>query len=755
MVEKNRAAVRSRPTEKRWRSDGHGVFPALFLLALALFSSSARGTDFYVATNGSDANPGTLAAPFLTLAKAQSAEEAAGTRVPRNIFIRGGEYFNVTMLLQGPSAGRGQDDSGCSWIGYPGDPPAILYGGEPLTNWIASSNGWWRAQLPNFPSASLNPAVNELSNWEVRMLLVDGQMAARAQFPVDGSSLTYPNTSSQTDLSYINYREGDLPDTMVATNAEVMIDWSWDSTTLGVSSIIPATRTIRFIGTVWPSRGLQLVPDIQTYRIYNTAEGLSAPGQFYFDRANHIVVYYPIGGKDPNTSEIIVPTTDRLWFIKGYQGGIGLNGVTFSNLTMKVLAADRELEGNFGYLWNHMSLIHLGDNAGPANLTIQNCTLGWCAGNAIGGDFAFPTNAMVRDSEIGFCGGSGVVLRGGANTVVSNNFIHDTGLITWQCPAVRVNTNAMVIQNSIFNCRQSALADHDVDDCQFLCNSISNCMFKNEDMGAYYQYYGTGSMIHPHGNLIQSNLFQRVGTNFNGSGADPRNFYRPAIYLDEQSSNTVIADNIALDCPIPVFFDLATSNAVLNNVFVNTNIVPGYSALRIYVGPGCSPPMLAANNVLYSSTNFMLDNASLWSTWQNNDFWSVTGLDGGLPVGSIVADPLFVSLASGQLGYLAASPCLALGMVALTFTQQAVGVGDAPPAIVPAQVVLSGLIILPGGLPQLSLAGQVGAAYVIQYSADLLSWTGLVTNVLAAPNALFVDSSPPSSGSRFYRIAPP
>ena len=123
MVEKNRAAVRSRPTEKRWRSDGHGVFPALFLLALALFSSSARGTDFYVATNGSDANPGTLAAPFLTLAKAQSAEEAAGTRVPRNIFIRGGEYFNVTMLLQGPSAGRGQDDSGCSWIGYPGDPP--------------------------------------------------------------------------------------------------------------------------------------------------------------------------------------------------------------------------------------------------------------------------------------------------------------------------------------------------------------------------------------------------------------------------------------------------------------------------------------------------------------------------------------------------------------------------------------------------------------------------------------------------------
>ena len=46
-------------------------------------------------------------------------------------------------------------------------------------------------------------------------------------------------------------------------------------------------------------------------------------------------------------------------------------------------------------------------------------------------------------------------------------------------------------------------------------------MFKNEDMGAYYQYYGTGSMIHPHGNLIQSNLFQRVGNQFQRERGGP------------------------------------------------------------------------------------------------------------------------------------------------------------------------------------------------------------------------------------------
>ncbi|MGA2750522.1 MAG: hypothetical protein ABSG59_17255, partial [Verrucomicrobiota bacterium] len=73
-------------------------------------ASALAQTSFYVATNGSDSNAGTLAAPFLTLAKAQSAEQAAGTGVHRNIYIRGGEYFNVTMLVS-------SSDSSTAWIG--------------------------------------------------------------------------------------------------------------------------------------------------------------------------------------------------------------------------------------------------------------------------------------------------------------------------------------------------------------------------------------------------------------------------------------------------------------------------------------------------------------------------------------------------------------------------------------------------------------------------------------------------------------
>jgi hypothetical protein len=650
----------------------------LVLAVSSLGLPSAHATNFYVATNGSDSNPGTLAQPFLTLAKAQAAEEAAGTNVQRNIYIRGGEYFNVTLYLQGPGGGTGHDDSYCSWIGYPGDPPAILYGGQPLTNWTATSNGWWQASLPAYPAGSLNSTVNKLSNWEVRMLLVDGQMAARAQYPTNGSSLTYPNTSSQANLNYINYKTGDIPPTMVATNAEVMIDWSYDSTTLGVSSIVASNQTINFTFPVWSSRGLQYIPDIQTYRVYNTAEGMANPGQFYFDRGNHVVVYYPIGGKNPNTSEIIVPTTDRMWYLYGYAnyGGPGPHDVTFSNLTMKVLAVDRELEGGFGYLWDYMSLINFSPVCGSLNINVENCTLGWCGGNAIGSDYGYVTNFNIINNEIGYCGNYGVAARMAGPVVVSNNYIHDCGLITWQAPGVRVSTNATVIQNNLFNFHTSAIADHDVDNCRYLYNSISNCMTTEEDMGGYYQYFGSATAIpHTVGNIIRSNLFQSVGTNYNVSGGDPRNFYRPAVYLDEQSSNTVVDHNIMLGCPTAVFCNIAHSNAVLNNVFVNTN--PGtYMGMRLYISSDSTLPNNVSGNIFYTSTNFVMDNSSLWSSWAGNLCWSTYPLNGGVPAAATISNPMFTSMPNANFTFQTGSPATGMGIVPLTFAQQTLGVGS-------------------------------------------------------------------------------
>jgi hypothetical protein len=512
--------------------------------------------------------------------------------------------------------------------------------------------------------------VNALTRWNARVLLVDGAMASRAVFPTTGSSLFYTNTSSDTNLWWFNYNAGDIPSNSLTnwTNMEVMVDWSFNSSTFGVSNVNTNTGQIFLTFSNWAGGGggspWQSVLDIQTYRVYNTADGMSQPGQFYYDRSNQIVTYWPIGGKPPTNSQIIVPTTDRMWFLYGYAGGAGPHDVTFSNLTMKVLAVDREAEGPFAFNWDYMSLIDFYRACGSSNITVENCTLGWCGGNAIGSDYGYVTNFNIINNEIGYCGNYGLAARMAGPVVVSNNYIHDCGLITWQAPGVRVNTNALVTQNNLFNFHTSAIADHDVDNCVFSLNSISNCMFTEEDMGAYYQYFGSyTTLAHPHGNVITSNLFQSVGTNYNNESAntnwpDNRNFFRPAVYLDEQSSNTLVSGNQTINCPTPSFLNIAFFNTISNNVNINTSSVAGYDCVRRYASTvlddGQSSNNVLVNNWDYGVATNVYDAArgstNAYSLISNNTTYSTNpaGIV-GLPPGFITTNSTFPTLILKQV----------------------------------------------------------------------------------------------------------
>src|SRR5207249_5929857 len=79
--------------------------PALLIVCLAacLAAEPASATDFYVATNGSDANPGTRAKPFATLERARDAARNLGQghsdrRSGSTIWLRSGDYVRTNAL---------------------------------------------------------------------------------------------------------------------------------------------------------------------------------------------------------------------------------------------------------------------------------------------------------------------------------------------------------------------------------------------------------------------------------------------------------------------------------------------------------------------------------------------------------------------------------------------------------------------------------------------------------------------------------
>jgi hypothetical protein len=96
---------------------------------------------FYVATNGNDANPGTLAAPFATFGKAQAAMRASSSI--KTTYVRAGTYQPATIAgscnwgnTQGTEVELTAADTGETWSYYPPDGvgTAILDGQSTMGN---------------------------------------------------------------------------------------------------------------------------------------------------------------------------------------------------------------------------------------------------------------------------------------------------------------------------------------------------------------------------------------------------------------------------------------------------------------------------------------------------------------------------------------------------------------------------------------------------------------------------------------------
>jgi MYXO-CTERM domain-containing protein len=109
---------------------------SLVVLAIVAAARSARATDYYVATTGSDSNAGTMAAPFATLQKGVNVAVAGDT-----VFIRAGTYAITTPVNTG--AGIQFTKSGTSdtnrirYWAYPGEVPVFDF-----TNMVISTTGY-------------------------------------------------------------------------------------------------------------------------------------------------------------------------------------------------------------------------------------------------------------------------------------------------------------------------------------------------------------------------------------------------------------------------------------------------------------------------------------------------------------------------------------------------------------------------------------------------------------------------------------
>lgn len=616
----------------------------LFLLFL-LLAWSASAANYYVATNGDDATvTASIVAPAATINRALViATGDVGRTGAKSVIVRGGNYYNVNVLLD-DGIGPGINTT---IQGYPGE-TAVLYGGQPLTSWSAAgSNGWYVASLGVFP-ASVSSDVSGLTDWQPRMLLVNGEWAPRARDPI--TNKYHFATEGVLSATYTN----DFPAT---TNMELMVDHAWNDSEVDVWTNDTGTKTFSWDTSMYIGGEGGAV---RSFAMFNTPSGMLQNNNWWWNKTNNSIILR--SSVDPNTIPVVVPTTTTILYFKGLAGDHGSTNCLVSNLTFRVTSAALVFGQDDGGNQRDPAIKFLA----ATNITIDSCVFDGIGGVAIGrgqGSGIVYSN-RVQNSIFRNIGACAVDVTGGGGCV-SNNLIGPTGLICQSGTGVKGGDNVKIVSNTITNIQNAAIMvisgsggypDPGTIGATLEKNFIIRAMQQLKDMGAIYVQ--SMSNVTSFGNYISS----VYGTNDNAAGDTWDGFVHGIYYDFYNGINMVAASNIVIDCCKPVQYapEYPTTATWINNIFVDTRPAESNVFFLNHTNAACTwqrnilvaQGSLSGRTYYYTVQNVYVSWDQAVADWHNNIVWSVNGFNGTNPTNATTADPLFLKVPTTPPQYL-------------------------------------------------------------------------------------------------------
>ncbi len=322
-----------------------------------------RATEFWVAPNGNDANPGTRGLPFATPARAFRAARDLRrvSAVPPvggiHIVLRGGVYWLAgTWWIR--SADSGTPSSPTVVEAAPGEHP-IISGGLAIGSWhkpahlpaglpLAADPHVWAADVPRVDGARLN----------IRQLWVNGRRAVRARSPNAGSMahLIAWNRSRRTAeipavlvAALPGRTRGSAWGAVAADGAEMVLAQQWEIAILRLRSVrIDGSRarvtfqqpesSIEF-DHPWPQ---PILPPKGAGAFYLTGSMafLDQPGEWCQAAAPDRLVYWPRSGGDPAQHTVVAPALQTVLCVAGSLDR-PVHDVRFSGITFAYAAWNR------------------------------------------------------------------------------------------------------------------------------------------------------------------------------------------------------------------------------------------------------------------------------------------------------------------------------------------------------------------------------------------------------------------------------
>ena len=657
--------------------------PALPLCFAALFVANvSTAADFYVATTGGDANPGTKAKPFATLEHARDAVRQSKIQNPKSkieVFLRGGVY-RVEKTIEFTPEDSGTEDAPITYAAYSSERP-VISGGRQITDWQKADGKLWQTVVPGVKEG----------RWYFNQLFVNGQRRTRARTPNKGFLYTEgilapfnrAKWSSDTLAKHgFVFRDGDIKRWHNFNDAVVVVYHSWTTSIHLITDLDPGQRTVRLappsrwpIGYWWEYN--------TRYHVENIFEALDEPGEWYLDRATGVLSYWPMPGENLHRAEVVAPVVRQT--LVAFQGAaakkqyveyLRFAGLSFQH-TDYLLAPDMPpdeqgaterspliaAEGLRHAVFENCEITHAGENAlwldsGCADNVFRRCHIHDLGGSAI---FIGPKkwrdtleervernvvdNCFIHDGSHVFLGSQGVWIGRSSYNEVTHNEISDFAHLgisvghSWGYAPSSANHNRVAFNH-----------------VHHICNG-----FFSDGGGIYTLGISPGTMIL---NNVVHDVVPTPQMPVGGTG----------IYLDEGSSDIVVESNIVYRVGAGAFNQhYGKENLVRNNIFAfggRNPITSGRPEDHLsFTFEGnialSSEGQATADHFspLKSKTafrhNLYWDTSTKEPLFSNVSFaeWQRTGRDQD----SRIADPQFYDATHGDFRLKKTSPALAMG----------------------------------------------------------------------------------------------
>jgi len=543
----------------------------------------------YVSPDGKDANAGTKDKPFATIQRTQQeVRQLKAKGMPAGgivVYLRGGRYFLQEGLL------FGKDDSGTEtapvvYRSYPGENVRII-GGKQITNFRPLTDETILKRLPEEARgkvwvADLKQAgITNYGQFTNRggygkdfpsplEVFFNGKVMQIARWPNEGhartGAISSPDGEAKGRGKYMFGRfhySGDRPERWLEEK-DIWMHGHWyfvyAEDHVKLQSIDVNKKMITVMNdTRWhPTYPLYkvMIGANVPYYAYNLLCELDVPGEWYLDRDEGNLYFYP-----PNTietGEVIVSMLDvPLISVEG-ASNIALFGLTLED----VRGNGVEIKGGY----NNLVASSVIRNTGQAGVKVEG---GWdhsivgcdIYDNGAGGIFltggdrykVLPSRHTAENNHIyrfnRFSGGSyaNAVKMDGVGQRASHNLIHDA-------PSIAITFNAN---------------DHIIE-----FNELHDAPYKGREIGAMY-IYGEPWYLMSRGTVIRNNFFHHISYHSSPNLNQGLN----AIHIDAINGGLVIEKNFFYRFPNGIS-NPQPENRIENNIFVDPEIRSVYQGDR-------------------------------------------------------------------------------------------------------------------------------------------------------------------------------